>query len=502
MLIRKKNNRENASFKLSILPAFLLLALCLVFGCSDEKGPTVPTSADAPLEVTIERDQEIRIGMLTICPSPNLFFSITRGMFDIQLGAETTSSFTGFAGQTWQVTATESKTLQLTDQGGKKNSIPQESVTFRPSGDAVQDGHILIGDSKKSMRSYRGRFEVVIENDKLLAVNIVPMPEYLLGVVPAEMPPSWPEDALKAQAVASRSYAYYNLGRFDYRGFDLADTVVSQAYSGVFAENEATTKAVVDTGGEVLVYEGNLANCLYSSTCGGTSASAAEIFGLNHDVPYLTSTEDMAPWEDYYCRESPLFSWERSYAREDLADVLRKSVYTDPGKALSSLTITSRTPSDWVETIFISGQRDHIVEASDFRATLNMYINSTAMPSTNFELDFIDGIYHITGKGFGHGVGLCQWGAKGRAENGIHYDNILRHYYPGCEIVEISRAKGLTFYRNEDFFLMHKRPRKKNEIEGLGEDYLPPEEIDVEDEPESTGESTEPELPDELIQSE
>ncbi len=493
MLIRKKNNREHASFRLSILSAFLLLALCLMFGCSDEKGPTVPTSTDAPLEVTIERNQEIRIGMLTICPSPNLFFSITRGMFDIQLGAETTSSFTGFAGQTWQVTATESKTLQLIDQAGKKHSIPQESVTFRPSGDAVQDGHILIGDSKKSMRSYRGRFEVVIENDKLLAVNIVPMSEYLLGVVPAEMPPSWPEDALKAQAVASRSYAFYNLGRFDYRGFDLADTVVSQAYSGVFAENEATTKAVVDTEGEVLVYEGNLANCLYSSTCGGRSASAAEIFGLNHDVPYLTSAEDIAPWDDYYCQESPLFSWERSYAREDLTDALRKSVYTDPGKALSSLTITSRTDSDWVETIFISGQRDHIANASDFRTALNRYINSMAMPSTNFELDFVDGIYHISGKGFGHGVGLCQWGAKGRAENGIHYDNILRHYYHGCEIVEISRAKGLTFYRNEDFFLMHKRPRKKGEIEGLGEDYLPPEEIDVEDEPESPDESIEPE---------
>ena len=502
MLIQKKNFSEHSSFRLKIMSAFLLLAICSVFGCSDEKGPTVPTSTDAPYEVTIERNQEIRIGMLSISPSPSLFFSITRGMFDIQFGAETTSTFTGFAGQTWQVSATKNKSIQLTDQAGKKHSVPQESVTFRPSGDAVQDGHILIGDSKKTMRSYRGRFEVVIENDKLLAVNIVPMSEYLLGVVPAEMPPSWPVDALKAQAVASRSYAYYNLGRFDYRGFDLADTVVSQAYSGVFAEHEATTKAVVDTEGEVLLYEGNLANCLYSSTCGGRSASAAEIFGLNHDVPYLTSTEDMAPWEDYYCQDSPLFSWERSYAREDLADVLRKSVRTDPGNSLSSLTITSRTSSDWVETVFISGQRDHVVKASDFRATLNVYIKPTAMPSTNFDIDFVDGIYLITGKGFGHGVGLCQWGAKGRAENGIHYDNILRHYYPGCEIAEISHAKGLTFYRNEDFFLMHKRPRKKDEIEGLGEDYLPPEEIDVEDEPESTGESTEPELADEPIQTE
>lgn len=494
--VNRKNRIQPDTSKPVARSAFTLalsiLMLVLLFGCSDERGPTVPTSTETPQQMTIHRNQDIRIGMLSICPSPQLYFSITRGMFDIRLGAETSGTHTGFTGQTWKVEATKNKALRLVDQNGKKYSIPQDSITFVPSGDMVQDGHILIGDNKKDMRSYRGAFEVAVENESLLAVNIVPIEEYLLGVVPAEMLPHWPEDALKAQAVAARSYACFNLDRFEYRGFDLADTVVSQAYAGVFAETEATTKAVVDTEGEVLTYDGNLANCLYHSTCGGVGATAQEIFDLKDDVPYLVGNEDIAPWDEYFCQSSPLFSWERSVAREDLADVLGKSVHTDPGEVLSSLTIASRTPSDWVESIFISGERDNVVKASDFRAVLNRNIRPNFLPSTNFDIDFADGQYYITGKGFGHGVGMCQWGAKGRAENAIHYDNILRHYYPGCEITEISRATGLTFFRNEDFFLMHKRPRKKVEIEGLGSEYLPPEEIEDIEEGEESSENGEP----------
>jgi hypothetical protein len=165
-----------------------------------------------------------------------------------------------------------------------------------------------------------------------------------------------------------------------------------------------------------------------------------------------------------------------------LTAALQKAVHTDPGEKLISLTVASRTSSDRVSTIFISGAREHLAKGSEFKAALNKYLEPNAIPSTGFDFDFVSGSYYFSGKGFGHGVGMCQWGAKGRAEEGLHYDSILKHYYPGCEIEEISRAQGLTFYRDEEYFLFGKRDRKKDEIEGLGQDYLPPEEIESEEE--------------------
>ncbi len=465
-----------------VLPLVFAVILGMVLaGCSDEKGPTVPAEVHTPVEINIERNQEIRIGMLSFCPAPKVFFSITRGTFDILFGEDTVQSHYGFAGQTWHLELKDEKYLRLVDQNGKKYDVPQEYITVQLASESDEGGHILIGDNEKNMRPYRGKFEIRLENDRLLAINVVPMEDYLLGVVPAEMPPSWPEEALKAQAVAARSYAYFNFARFDYRNFDLADTVLSQAYAGIFAESEATTSAVVDTEGEVLTYEGNLVNALYHSTCGGHTASAKEIFNPKADVPYLVSVSDMSPWEYDYCKDSSLYSWERSYTLDQLHDALAKSIYTDPGETLSSITIAARTPAGWVNYIYISGERAQVATARDFRAALTKFIADDALPSSNFEIKYADGSYIFTGKGFGHGVGMCQWGAKGRAADGIGYKNILLAYYTGCEIEEIPYSGGMKFVRGEDYFLMHKRSRVKEEVEGFGQEYIPPEEMDEEE---------------------
>jgi hypothetical protein len=112
---------------------------------------------------------------------------------------------------------------------------------------------------------------------------------------------------------------------------------------------------------------------------------------------------------------------------------------------------------------------------------LTKFIADDALPSSNFEIKYADGSYIFTGKGFGHGVGMCQWGAKGRAADGIGYKNILLAYYTGCEIEEIPYSGGMKFVRGEDYFLMHKRSRVKEEVEGFGQEYIPPEEMDEEE---------------------
>jgi stage II sporulation protein D len=484
-----------------------LLLLILVAGCSDEKGPTVPGAGPTPIEIKIERNQDIRIGLLGISPATRIFFSITRGGYDIILGPGDISTYNGFAGQTWHVDIRDDKFLKLVNQSGKIYDIPQEFITVRPTPESTEAGHLLIGDTKDNMRPYRGKLEVSIENDRLLAVNIAPMEEYLLGVVPAEMPPGWPAEALKAQAVAARSYAYFNLGRFDYRNFDLADTVVSQAYSGVWAETEATTNAVVDTEGMVVTYNGNLADTLYHSTCGGKTASAVEIFEPTSEVPkyvdiqkqsggmmvvrrekpatievpYLTSVDDKSPWDYDYCKDSPFYSWEHSYSMDALQIALARSIYTDPGGRLSSITVGARTVSGWVSYILVSGERDHVATGGEFRGALNQYLEPNALPSANFEVTYANGQYTFSGKGFGHGVGMCQWGAKGRADDGIGYENIIKYYYPGCEITEIPYSGGMTFYRDKDFFLLRDKKRDSGEIIGLGREYIPPEEMETEE---------------------
>jgi len=422
------------------------------------------------------------------------------------LGADNAPGHYGFPGQVWHAEVRDEKFLRLVDQDGKFYDIPQEYITVQPADDPSGSGHIAIGDSKENARPYRGKFEIIIENKRLVAINVVKMEEYLLGVVPAEMPPIWHIEALKAQSVAARSYAYYNLGRFDYRKFDLADTVISQAYAGVYAEMEATTNAVVDTEGEVLTYKGNLANALYHSTCGGNTASAADIFGKGPpdkfviwskergnigivaevynpkgDVPYLTGTDDESPWDYDYCKDSLFYQWQRTYTMDQLRAALGNSIHTDPGKQLSSITITSADPSGWVQYVFISGETDHTARASEFRLALNKYLENNALPSANFEIKYSGGSYIFSGKGFGHGVGMCQWGAKGRADDGVGYVNILIHYYPGCEITEIPFAGGMSFFRDEDFFFMGERKRKSDEIIGLGKDYIPPEQLEPEE---------------------
>jgi SpoIID/LytB domain protein len=167
----------------------------------------------------------------------------------------------------------------------------QEPVTLRPA-----DGGRLVVAGK----AYRGALRVVRSGKKLQLVNLVGLESYLLGVVPGEMPKDWPLDALKAQAVAARTYAIANI--VEGRTFDLYSDVRSQLYYGADAESPTTTRAVEETRGQVLSFAGALAQTLYFSSSGGRTLSALDVFG--EKVPYLVSLAD--PWDEV----SPNHRWE------------------------------------------------------------------------------------------------------------------------------------------------------------------------------------------------
>lgn len=180
--------------------------------------------------------------------------------------------------------------LRLPAATGGEPAVAVSPLTIRPARNAI-----LALDGK----GYRGRLEIVAQGGFLRVVNPVPLEGYLQGVVPGEVPSSWPAEALKAQAVAARSYALANLVKG--KPFDLYADVRSQVYGGVASEKPTTTRAVVETAGEVVLYAGKVATTFYFSTSGGRTASAADVFGQS--IPYLVSKPD--PWD----KASPYFRW-------------------------------------------------------------------------------------------------------------------------------------------------------------------------------------------------
>jgi stage II sporulation protein D len=211
------------------------------------------------------------------------------------------------------VTISSTAPIVVLDASGASTRLAKGAVTLRadlalPSelgpGTAPSAAPLVFSPAKSALlaldgRVYRGKLEIAVQGEFLRVVNIVALESYLQGVVPGEVPSSWPAEVLKAQAVAARSYALANLVKG--KPFDLYADVRSQVYAGVAGEKPSTSKAVADTAGQVVLYSGKVASTLYFSTSGGRTASALDVFGAN--IPYLVSRPD--PWD----KASPYHRW-------------------------------------------------------------------------------------------------------------------------------------------------------------------------------------------------
>lgn len=260
---------------------------------------------------------------------------------------------------------------------------------------------------------YRGAFLVrKAENGLITLINLVGLEDYLLSVLPCEMPSQWPCEALKAQAVAARSYAVANLGKHAQDGYDLKANCEDQVYKGVSSETAATNQAVADTRGLVLRHCGRIVAALFHSTSGGYTECAENVWGCS--LPFLQSVPD-------YDDRSPFFTWTQKNTNAALESKLRQCG-ADIGSVLS-LMILSRAPSMRVRDALLVGSRQaRIVSGEELRRLLGL-------PSSNFNIAYCPDGYVIAGRGYGHGLGLSQWGAKTLAENGYNAAQILTYYY-------------------------------------------------------------------------
>lgn len=280
-------------------------------------------------------------------------------------------------------------------------------------------GNVTIQSPGRQTRSYRGSVEVTCAGGYLQLVNVVDLEDYLLGVVPSEMPNSYPAEALKAQAVAARTYALANLGKHAATCCNLCDCTHCQVYDGAGAEKPPCTQAVNETRGVVLTYDGAPASVMYSADCGGATRN------YGRSAPYLRGVQEP--------EEVPHGTWRLTIKLSDLARRLVKAGVKE-AKGLTAVKVSEADGSGRVTRV------DIVTDAGTAQIPgekLVAIVGSEAK-SLMFTLDLSpDGASIVlNGRGCGHGVGMCQVGAKGLAQApfGYTYDRILAHYFPGTAL--------------------------------------------------------------------
>jgi stage II sporulation protein D (peptidoglycan lytic transglycosylase) len=296
-------------------------------------------------------------------------------------------------------------------------------------------------------RRYRGRLNVIRGAGALTLINRVPLESYLAGVLREEMGNRSPAErqALLAQAVVARSFALRNLGRWEAQGFDATADTRDQVYTGVEAETNQAWEAVRATTGEVVRYHGRIIDAYYHSTCGGRTAAVEEVFRSAQRRPYLRSVSDASGGGHYYCDISPRFRWSAEWDGPTLRAILTRTltrVMTVSGDGLQRITdvkVTRTTGSGRVGELQIAFPHGDVrVEGPDVRTVLRPSADQLLL-SDAFQVSVTrsDGaVSHLVvrGAGAGHGVGMCQWGAIGRARAGQRYRQILATYFPGTSV--------------------------------------------------------------------
>jgi len=323
-------------------------------------------------------------------------------------------------------------------------------ATFRPSvhpgrirlletGDELE--HALVRPAEASAElavdatPYRGVLEVLpAEDDRITVVNVVPLEEYLRGVVPNELAPeAFPQiEALKAQAVAARSYVLAHLGDYSSRGYDVCATAACQVYRGSSSEHPLTDRAVAETRGTVATWRGRPIHAFYTSTCGGHTEEGAAVF--EDGAPYLRGVA--CATERALADESePGGQWEVRLRPADVARAVAR--YGSVGRVLD-LVPTRVGVSGRVVELRVLGSEGQL-ELRGQRVRLGLGLRESLFV-LHRETDAQGAVerFVITGKGWGHGVGLCQVGASGMARAGASFEEILKHYYTGVAVSSLT----------------------------------------------------------------
>lgn len=329
------------------------------------------------------------------------------------------------AGGSHDIPAGETATIErdetrLTLRFGNK-SLQAEEWTLE--GEAPLTLSNAQGDPK---RSYRGKLVLRMYRGRLQVVNVLSLEEYLRGVVPLEMPPDFPMEALRAQAIAARSWMVRNRHKHEADGADVCDGTHCQVYGGVTAERENVTLAVQSTAGLIMVNEDAPVDGVYTADCGGQPAPSS---------PHSLSADRDEAGKDY-CAANPRHRWSLGFTFGEVWQAAGgKDSLQEVPKGEMDVQILQTDASGRVVTLRIRwGEQTREVGGAQLRGRLSL-------PSTLFSVRLDQGNTVVfEGTGSGHGKGLCQWGAAGRARAGQKAQDILQAYYPGARLAPLSEA--------------------------------------------------------------
>jgi stage II sporulation protein D len=292
-------------------------------------------------------------------------------------------------------------------------AISAQVVRIRNEGLIQLRGHNYRGFLEISWREYQGRPE-------LLVVHPLPLEVYVQGVISAELPPSWPLEAFKAQAVAARTYAVWQKHRRLGLPYHMESSVLDPVYKGTEREHPLAAQATRETHGQVLTHGHRLARTYFHGACGDHTESGEA--GWGEALAYLPGVKCG------YCTESNRHRWKTVIPKKD-ADRVFRPWLRGP---LKSIRILERTKTGRMRRVEISdGKRKKRLVGADVRRLLG-YERVRSLWVTRIQLKGRDLIF--SGRGSGHGVGMCQWGARGMANEGHAAGAILLHYFPGTEI--------------------------------------------------------------------
>ncbi len=429
-------------------------------------------------KIKSEIDSLNRKGLNTYIMFADDAYKIWTGLYPSKEEAEEDiSHISEVSGESCNVIALSAKRVQVIDSSTNEVKMMFDSASsFLQIRPIEREGEVPT--ISVNGRLYRGAVEFKRFSDSdMTVINVVDLEEYLYGILPREMGGSWPLEALKAQAVSARTYTIINMNKHNAYGFNLCTTEHCHVYGGFQDEHPTSTQAVEETRGQLLLYNGKPASTYYFSTSGGHTEDVRNVWG-GSGYPYLSGVEDTyEPTE-----RSERGIWEIEMTPQKAQEIFKAKGY-DLGQILS-MTVLERSDSGRVIKLKVIGTKDeHIFERSmtrnvfgarfvnsqmytittdsDFYIKGKEEIESTMKTTTNVKVlsasgvstfstsqgriyakgndtkksyAVIPSIYVFSGKGFGHGVGMSQWGARGMAEEGFGYDEILTHYYPGTVV--------------------------------------------------------------------
>lgn len=313
--------------------------------------------------------------------------------------------------------------------GSYKYDVNQLFIT-PPQGSTLE---IKLGGELQ--RKFKGKVQIRSSYGSLVFVEELGLDDYVRGVLESELPAGFPAEAQKAQAIAIRSYALSSADRHLREGYNFCDLTHCQVYGGKNLPYRSLDEAVDATQKLIMSYEAKPIQALFHSTCGGHTSANQKVFG-GKPLPYLQGVND-----ENFCERSPHYRWDNSTSLKILEEVLKKEKETNPRGEIKNIRIAEQEPDQGpdqgrVFKVALEGKRNFTLPTMEFISVVGRYLGWSKLKSNWFTVEVQDGEASFKGRGLGHGVGLCQWGARGMAEAGKKFPEILKHYYPEAQLIQ------------------------------------------------------------------